>query len=188
MEDHQRRHLPPLQLASASLSSLAASSRAGLAAPGVQSGSLEANHGALRHPAVCSSVSGPAGSNGGSSRRSSGRPGSRSSSAGGSGAGARFNFFSRAIRLGAGGGAGAAAFVSWFPQCRVHVHLAPLPHCCLLAARTACTCCVAATTCAPLAQPCSLAAAAWRMRRRCGRCGPRQARPSGERTTARRGC
>lgn len=113
-EGHQRRHLPALQLASASLSSLAASSRAGFAAAAMQTNPLEAASGALRQPAVCSSGSGSgrAGSSGGSSRRSSARRGSSSSTGGGSGGSARFNFFSKAIRLGAGGGAGAAAFVS----------------------------------------------------------------------------
>lgn len=98
MEPQQRRQL---QLASTSLSSLGAASRAlGI---GMQHGGPEAAAVSLRQPTVCSAGGRPASSGG---KHSSGK---RSSSGSGSG-NARFNFSSRALRgFGAGGG-GAAAF------------------------------------------------------------------------------
>jgi hypothetical protein len=138
MADQQRqRKLPPLQLASTSLSALGSSTgRASLQL--VQGSSpqhgMSADQTAARQSTVCSmagrSGSGGSGSSGSTGSRRS--PGSKPGQ-GGSG-GARFNFFSRALRFGVGaGGGGAAAFVSSCPSC--------VACCCQSAPRCCCSCC-----------------------------------------------
>lgn len=108
--EQQRRSLPPLQLASTSLS--LGGSRQGLQLPGcgLQCGTSDAA--SRRQPPTCS-----AGGGGGGSKRSGRARGTQQGSGSGGKGGARFNFSSRAIRFGIGAGGGAAAFVSAAPGC-----------------------------------------------------------------------
>ncbi|KAI7838470.1 hypothetical protein COHA_007733 [Chlorella ohadii] len=101
--EQQRRSLPPLQLASTSLS--LGGSRQGLQLPGcgLQCGTSDAA--SRRQPPTCS-----AGGGGGGSKRSGQARGTQQGSGSGGKGGARFNFSSRAIRFGIGAGGGAAAF------------------------------------------------------------------------------